>query len=98
MANECVHPGKERGVSPVFFFFFLLEALCCGFFFFFFNELFIYLTASTLICSMACGISVPRPGIEPTSPALQGGFFIYIYNFLCLFVAALGLCGCMDYF
>ena len=23
---------------------------------------------------MACGISVPRPGIEPTSPALEGGF------------------------
>ena len=23
---------------------------------------------------MAYGISVPRPGIEPTSPALEGGF------------------------
>ena len=25
-------------------------------------------------CPMACGILVPRPGIEPTSPALEGGF------------------------
>ena len=23
----------------------------------------------------ACGILVPRPGIEPMSPALEGGFF-----------------------
>ena len=23
---------------------------------------------------VACGILVPRPGIEPTSPALEGGF------------------------
>ena len=28
-----------------------------------------------LICSVACGILVHRPGIEPASPALQGGFF-----------------------
>ena len=27
-----------------------------------------------LSCSAACGIYVPRPGIEPVSPALQGGF------------------------
>ena len=26
-------------------------------------------------CSVACGILFPRPGIEPTSPALQGGFW-----------------------
>ena len=25
-------------------------------------------------CPMACGILVPPPGIEPMSPALQGGF------------------------
>ena len=25
-------------------------------------------------CSMACGVLVPRVGIELTSPALQGGF------------------------
>ena len=25
-------------------------------------------------CGMACGILVPRPGIEPESPALEGGF------------------------
>ena len=28
-----------------------------------------------LNCPVACGILVPRPGIEPTSPALEGGFF-----------------------
>ena len=30
--------------------------------------------ACGLGCSMACGILVPQPGIEPKSPALQGGF------------------------
>ena len=28
-----------------------------------------------LSCPVACGILVPRPGIEPTSPALEGRFF-----------------------
>ena len=28
-----------------------------------------------LSCFMACGILVPRPGIEPTSPELEGRFF-----------------------
>ena len=27
-----------------------------------------------LSCPVACGILVPRPGIEPTSLALEGGF------------------------
>ena len=27
-----------------------------------------------LSCSAACGILVLRPGIEPTSPVLEGGF------------------------
>ena len=27
-----------------------------------------------LSCPMACGILVPRPGIEPLYPALEGGF------------------------
>ena len=27
------------------------------------------------LCRKACGISVPRPGIEPASPASEGGFF-----------------------
>ena len=27
-------------------------------------------------CPVACGILVPRPGIEPTSPALEGRFLI----------------------
>ena len=31
--------------------------------------------AHGLSCPVACGILVPRPGIEPASPALEGGFF-----------------------
>ena len=30
--------------------------------------------ACGLSCPAACGILVPRPGIEPASPALEGGF------------------------
>ena len=30
--------------------------------------------ACGLRCPAACGILVPRPGIEPTSPVLEGGF------------------------
>ena len=30
--------------------------------------------APRLSCSVACRILVPRPRIEPASPALQGGF------------------------
>ena len=30
--------------------------------------------ARGLSCPVACGILVPRPGIEPASPALQDGF------------------------
>ena len=30
--------------------------------------------AHGLSCHAACGILVPRPGIEPESPALEGGF------------------------
>ena len=31
--------------------------------------------ARRLSCPAACGILVPRPGIEPVSPALEGSFF-----------------------
>ena len=31
--------------------------------------------ACGLSCPEACGILVPLPGIEPMSPALEGGFF-----------------------
>ena len=31
--------------------------------------------ARRLTCPAACGILVPRPGSEPASPALEGGFF-----------------------
>ena len=30
--------------------------------------------ACRLSCFMTCGILLPQPGIEPTFPALQGGF------------------------
>ena len=30
--------------------------------------------ARGLSCPAACGILVPRPGIKPASPALEGGF------------------------
>ena len=30
--------------------------------------------AHTLSCPATCGILVPRPGVEPASPALEGGF------------------------
>ena len=30
--------------------------------------------AHGLSCPVACGILVPQPGIDPTSPALEGGF------------------------
>ena len=30
--------------------------------------------ACGLSCPVACRILVPRPGIEPASPALEGGF------------------------
>ena len=33
------------------------------------------IVACRLCCPAACGISVPWPGIEPVSPALEGGFF-----------------------
>ena len=29
-----------------------------------------------LTCPVACGISVPQPGIKPTCPVLGGGFLI----------------------
>ena len=31
--------------------------------------------AHALSCPAACGILVPQPGVEPTFPALEGGFF-----------------------
>ena len=62
---------------------------------------------------VACGILVPRPGIEPTYPALEGGlltpgppgksqflyFFLNLFLFLFdLFLALLGLRCCMRAF
>ena len=36
----------------------------------------VFMAASRLSCPEACGILVPRPGMEPKSPALEGGFLI----------------------
>ena len=54
--------------------------------FFTFKYLFIIILAASslscitklhgLICPTACGILVPRPGIEPATPALEGRFLI----------------------
>ena len=41
-------------------------------------------------CSSACGILVHPPGIKPTSPALQGGFYLFIFG-------VLGLCCCVGF-
>ena len=68
----------------------------------FLKYLFIYfwlhrvlVAARGLSCPAACGILVPRPGIEPASPALAGGFLttgppgksperiLIIYSFWC---------------
>ena len=48
--------------------------LCCGM-----QDLSLWHTGSLVVahglsCPEACGILVPRPGIEPASPALEGGF------------------------
>ena len=42
-----------------------LSLLCAGF---------SLVAARGLSCPAACGILVPQPGMEPTSPALEGGF------------------------
>ena len=34
--------------------------------------------AHGLSCPAARGTLVPQPGIEPTSPALEGGFFLFL--------------------
>ena len=39
------------------------------------HELIVVACACGLSCPVACGILVPWPGIEPTSPALDGRFF-----------------------
>ena len=41
-------------------------------------ESFIFAVMHGLSYLVACGILVPQPGIEPASPALQGGFFFFL--------------------
>ena len=66
----------------LFFFFFLavlglscsMQDVCC-----IIRDLSLWLTGSLVVAwglsySEECGILVPRPGIEPMSPALQGRF------------------------
>ena len=54
--------------------------------------------AHGLSCSAARGIFLDqRPGFEPVSPALAGGFFFFLKFFFLTFIyflAALGLCCC----
>ena len=47
----------------------------CSFFFFQFLKKFIWLHQVLVSCPMACGILVPRTGIEPASPTMEGRFF-----------------------
>ena len=50
----------STGLMYLFYFYFLSAlALFCG---------------PGLSCPTACGILVPQPGIEPSSPELEGGF------------------------
>ena len=48
--------------------------LCCILLNLLFWHLGSVVAALRLSCPMACGILVPRPGVTPTSPALQGEF------------------------
>ena len=54
--------------SPPFFFW------CAGSSWWVLEPTGIIVAACGLSCSVGCGILVPQPGIEPTSPELQGGF------------------------
>ena len=54
--------------------------------------------ACGLSCPVACGILVPRPGIKPTSPALEGGLLTtgplgksLVYDFMKYLFSALEL-------
>ena len=64
----------------------LLQAGCSFLSFFiniflFFLHIYFYFSCTGISCGMqlscpvACGILVPQPGIEPTSPMLEGRFF-----------------------
>ena len=38
---------------------------------------------------------LPGPGLEPMSPELEGGFFLFFFKFIYyLYLVALGLCCC----
>ena len=47
----------------------------------FFSDCGSVMAALQLSCPKACGILVTLPGIEPMSPALEGGFFFF-FNFI----------------
>ena len=57
--------------SPLYLFSLLFLAVARGVSF---HKGFPLAVACRLSCSMAGGMLVPRPGIEPTCPALEGGF------------------------
>ena len=54
----------------------IMEKKTSSLYFFLFKKIFtlLVLAASGLSCPIVCGILVPRPGIKPTSPALEGRF------------------------
>ena len=54
---------------------YLLSSLCIPFLFItYLWPQGLFIAACGLSCPVAYEILVPRPGIEPTSPALEGGF------------------------
>ena len=73
LPNPC-NPVRSE-VNVIFYLLFKILAargLCCGT-----PTLLLWCGGSRacgLSCPMACGILVPQPGIEPVSPALEGGF------------------------
>ena len=54
--------------------------LCCGMQDILLRHTGFSLVVCGLSCPVACGALVPQPGIEPASPALEGGFFFFFFN------------------
>ena len=62
--SSCGAPARERMGSVV-----------CGMRALLLRRVSWVVVACGLSCPVACRILVPQPGIEPASPALEGGFF-----------------------
>ena len=72
--RTCPEDGHVLLSSPQLssFLSFFLSSFLFFFFFLWLHSIFIWVLG--LSCPTAWGILVPRPGIEPTSPALEGRF------------------------